>query len=436
MEPENEVLSGEEIQDTSSQQEPRPVSPVALDAQGRSAAEVKLSELERETHDLEQKVRDAEQRRRLALSTGIPILLGIVALEAILAEIVFNTLVIRLDPTQVGPLLSVFLGLSWRLSISPFWTDVLRAALRIVPGWVLTMGIAWPIYYFRFRAPLQAARRELRDCEERLQSERLSEPEGRLSYLKEEVRRLSHVTAQVFLDNRERYNQARRWREKAEDILDQGVEGNLGEAQSLISSINELIAREEGELRAQRNWRIAAIGIIVGYIAALVAVALVNVGYDFEMMIPVFGVPLSVAVWAAAGSLAAILYRFYTERGRVRFDLEVRWLIARPVIGIIMGMVSYLAITSGLLLLNASPATNGEGSTIPDRLEVYWAIAFVAGFSSKFYLRIIDLLVERTVGDKDKEKEGGRVAAEGEQEVEPKPGAGEDLAANEGDGGE
>jgi hypothetical protein len=112
-------------------------------------------------------------------------------------------------------------------------------------------------------------------------------------------------------------------------------------------------------------------------------------------------------MWGAAGSLAAILYRFYTEKGRVRFASEVRWLIARPIIGIIMGAVVYIALVSGLVLVGGIPSTTinqtSSGSTLVGRIEVYWVLAFLAGFSDKFYIGIIDLLVEKTIKTKENE---------------------------------
>ncbi len=63
-----------------------------------------------------------------------------------------------------------------------------------------------------------------------------------------------------------------------------------------------------------------------------------------------------------------------------------------------MSAVAYLAIRVGILILNRTPTT--DSATAASELEVYWVIAFLAGFSDKFYLRIIDLLVGRTVGEK------------------------------------
>ena len=296
---------------------------------------------------------------------------------------------------------------------------------RIGVLWFLTLGVAYALLVvpnsIRQRAGA-SLEDDIKKIEEEILLIRTDTPGHQREYLEEEVRRLTNVTARVFLDNPERSALANQWREQAEDILRQvesyqnsdgwsGRVPDLSEAQSLISSINELILREENELREQRNWRSLAMGIMVVYIIGLVAIVLLTGAAQSNAIVPVFGIPISVILWGAMGSLAAILYKFYTERQRVRFDLEVRWLIARPIIGIIMGGVAYLGLVAGLVLLNTGSTSGAAGvntSTPPGRLEVYWIIAFLAGFSDKFYLRIINLLVEKTVGeDEDKNKTQG-----------------------------
>ncbi|MGB5595592.1 MAG: hypothetical protein WBM62_16370, partial [Crocosphaera sp.] len=62
--------------------------------------------------------------------------------------------------------------------------------------------------------------------------------------------------------------------------------------------------------------------------------------------LPIIDIPVWVIFWGALGSLSAILYHFYTENKRVKFSKEFRWLIARPIIGIVMSAVAYLAVQS------------------------------------------------------------------------------------------
>jgi hypothetical protein len=268
--------------------------------------------------------------------------------------------------------------------------------------------------------PIKLVRDELAEVDEQIRVVRTREPEGRLDYLQEKIQRLTHAIARVFLDNQVGSDLANKWREQADHILeelrqpertdsmDMSMPPKIGQAESLISQINELILREENELRQQRNWQWIAIGIMLFYIVLLVSVILIfPEAAASDQSLPVFGIPLSVVMWGATGSLGAILYRFYTERDRVRFDIEVRWLIARPIIGIIMGGLAYLAIATGLLLLNRTTDASALLATnqTPGRMEAYWIFAFLAGFSDKFYRRIINLLVDKTIGEDEPDKE-------------------------------
>jgi hypothetical protein len=140
-----------------------------------------------------------------------------------------------------------------------------------------------------------------------------------------------------------------------------------------------------------------------------------------------FGVPVGVILWGAAGSLAAILYRFYTEQGRIRFATEFRWLIARPIIGIIMGGVVFIALTSGLVLLMSSPSSTDAASALPHK-EAFWIVAFLAGFSDKFYLGVIDLLVARTVKSEEKDQNTKVTKTQRIPESEPMETKNEDSA--------
>lgn len=283
--------------------------------------------------------------------------------------------------------------------------------------WVLTAIVGVAVYYFRYRLPLKHTRHKLASHYDWVRRQRERDPEERQNMLHEQVRIMTTSIATVFLDNAERFKLANRWREQADDILEAStnqmsedpssrrVGPSLGDVETLIGQINELILREKNELQQQRRWRVFAVVIMLIYILLPVIVILrFPEAASKDKIIPVFGIPLSVVMWGAMGSLGALLYRFYTERARVRLDLELRWLIARPIIGVIMGGLAYLAIVSGLALLNtgniADPATVTDDK-LPQNLNVFWVLAFLAGFSDKFYVGFIKLLVGRTLGAPD-----------------------------------
>jgi hypothetical protein len=139
--------------------------------------------------------------------------------------------------------------------------------------------------------------------------------------------------------------------------------------------------------------------LVVSYVIAIAAIIAVG-GNAWEVTteVPIIGVPISVLMWAAIGSVAAILYRFYTrERGRV--SREIRWLIARPVFGIIMGALSYLAVLSGLFIFGT--AAGADPAAIGARPHLMWMLAFLGGFSDRIFDTIIHGVVNRISGPED-----------------------------------
>jgi hypothetical protein len=417
-------------------------SSLDIEAHSTSAGDGRTQFVQVDTPEVLEHIAQLEHKKELyqkdldAIGTNpfIPILLlsGIVLLtvEAIFAEFVYLSTYYGTIYLSTGPI--IFLMPEWLVNIGPLG--------RVALLWVVTVALLGFPYYFRIKAPANNLRKKIVKIEEKVYLLRTETTPGRRRYLQNELRKLPAMVARVFLDNPERSKLANRWWQQADDILERleeyerlvnmgmamafanakaeaayklrlqveieqrvyvrGRLPDMGEAEILISSINELILREESELRQQNYWRFAAIAIMLFYIV-VVGVAIVRTSLGGPntagAVVPLFGIPFSVVMWGAAGSLAAILYRFYTERKRIRFDLEVRWLIARPIIGIVMSAVSYLALKLGILILNQAPPTPAANAA---DLYVYWAIAFLAGFSDKFYLRIIDLLVGKTVGEK------------------------------------
>jgi hypothetical protein len=349
--------------------------------------------------DLENEQREAEMRlnrtlfmRSRVLALGLPILfLVLVSLFLLMA-----------NPT-VGRVIGAYILEDLLVPYLGRGTHVFIIILFII--WLLPLAISGTFYYFLMATPVKRAKDRLKEITEDLLAKRLGYPDERRLYLQEQFQKLRNMTARVFFENEDRYDQAVKWHKEAGEILDK-EHPNLNESQFLLNSINELVLREEREQREQRNWQFIAILIMILYIVALVVPVIFTDAATSNQPIQIFGIPLSVVMWGAAGSLAAILYRFYTEKGRVRFASEVRWLIARPIIGIIMGAVVYIALVSGLVLVGGIPSTTSQtssGSALVGRIEVYWVLAFLAGFSDKFYIGIIDLLVEKTIKTKENE---------------------------------
>ena len=285
-------------------------------------------------------------------------------------------------------------------------TDVLGFKIQVLLLWLLALVVVASIYYFRFAKRLKRESERLSRAEGSYISMRLATLEGGQEYFREELFKLSSKASRVFFGDEKRFTEASQFAAKAGARLDAAESiAALGNVQSYINSLRELVSREEREQKEERYWQYAAIAIMVVYVAGLVFAARI----DFVSPNPryLFGVPQSVILWGAAGSLAAILYRFYTEQGQIRFATEFRWLIARPIIGIIMGGVVYIALNSGLVLLttaNTVQTTEGAATNPAIHLNSFWIVAFLAGFSDKFYLGVIDLLVARTVKSEEVSK--------------------------------
>jgi hypothetical protein len=315
----------------------------------------------------ENRFADAARSYTSARSFGVPVLLLSLALLAVYEPVIFS-----------------WANLQQQCS---FWTGV-------VILWSGAAVSAASIFHYNFRRRYVKAKDGLLREQQSYMALRLSTEAGRRQYFREELFRLSSKAARVFFGDEQRFAVASVWVERAGNILD-GTDktSSLSVVQSFLNQLNELVAREEREQAEETKWQSSALAVMSLYVIVIVVSAVLTNNSPSLLGTRVFHVPLFVILWGAAGSLAAILYRFYTEQGQIRFASEFRWLIARPIIGIIMGAVVYLALFSGLILVSASGPAGGDDM----RREAFCIIAFLAGFSDKFYLGVIDLLVARTV---------------------------------------
>ena len=136
---------------------------------------------------------------------------------------------------------------------------------------------------------------------------------------------------------------------------------------------------------------------VIGSAAALVLIGiLIAIGDAFGVskssIFPILSVPVTVVLWAAIGSFVAMLVRLFMSSD---FEMEdpLRWFIARPVTGVVIGMVVYLVIESLLTIVGSQIAVVGLGSE-----KVIWLIAFLAGFSDRFCNFVVHMIVGRLGG--------------------------------------
>lgn len=119
-----------------------------------------------------------------------------------------------------------------------------------------------------------------------------------------------------------------------------------------------------------------------------------------ELKIPLFGVPEPVIIWSLIGSFAAMIHRF-NRRPIEDFDDAMKWMLTRPVQGVVLGSAFYLVLNSGLFLLTGN---NNSGSSIED--EVILVLSFLVGFSDRFVDTVFNALVERYSRDSASQEKG------------------------------
>lgn len=108
---------------------------------------------------------------------------------------------------------------------------------------------------------------------------------------------------------------------------------------------------------------------------------------SINAQIPFLGIPYSILLWSALGSIASMIHlvNVYREQHFQTTWRIFRWAFTRPLIGIIMGIAVYLAVSGGLVI------TVGEFS--PNNYSLLWLLSFVGGFSDRVQQGLINLVV-------------------------------------------
>ncbi|HAC63437.1 MAG TPA: hypothetical protein DCF68_07825 [Cyanothece sp. UBA12306] len=168
-------------------------------------------------------------------------------------------------------------------------------------------------------------------------------------------------------------------------------ESDLDKADFDIRRVGAVLSREIQQQKWEARLRFIVPILVFVYTAIIVGIIFIGSNtWDTETIIPIIDIPVFVLVWSGIGSLATILFRFYKKQQKSASD-EIRWLIARPIIGIITGAVVYLAIISGLTFLgltNIDEAVNQKISS-----EAIAIIAFLGSFSDLVFDTVINNII-------------------------------------------
>jgi hypothetical protein len=139
-----------------------------------------------------------------------------------------------------------------------------------------------------------------------------------------------------------------------------------------------------------RNTSSFIIGAAV-YIAAIITIISLKYGF-INFGIPAselnnilfLGIPIPVWIWAIIGSITSVLFRV----GQFPFidvNEAIRWLMFRPIAGVIMGVLSYLMVAAGLIVF-----TGNSSSQTP---ELIWVIAFAGSFSDSLSIDLLQKII-------------------------------------------
>lgn len=181
----------------------------------------------------------------------------------------------------------------------------------------------------------------------------------------------------------------------ATETYDSKIEQELHLIQQRIRRLRSILVRYDRDklYRSKVRPMAVVISIISFILLFLLAMFGPKIGFSVSTLIPVLQIPLVVLLWSAIGSFTSMVYRFNTAS-----DLELqdplRWLVTRPLTGIVMGVIAFLVVKVGLLS-TASDLAASIGTT-----ELMWLIAFLAGFSDRFSEGILRNTVGRLGGDK------------------------------------
>lgn len=115
-----------------------------------------------------------------------------------------------------------------------------------------------------------------------------------------------------------------------------------------------------------------------------------------DYKLPLINIPLSIIIWGFIGSFASMNYRF-NKKPISDFGDTIKWLITRPMQGVILSSAFYLALISGLFLITDGNTTN--------RPEVFLFLAFLIGFSDKFVDKVFKILVNKFIDINDKQND-------------------------------
>lgn len=281
---------------------------------------------------------------------------------------------------------------------------------QILPSTITAVPLLYSLWSFLFQTNISKANQTLKVLKADLKERILDTYEGKRHYIFKKLHQ-SKLFFNTISEDSKRLTKVTEYISSAQQCINLSKEGKeetekvnyLNEADDYLSEIERLLNSEKKEKDQQKYLKKINIGIIILYTIVLLVVMIISSG-NKEIQnanIAFFDTPVWALVSGGLGSLAAILYKFYSETKKVSFEQEFRWLFARPAIGIVMSIIAYHVFYAGSIFFgDYSSATSDDinkGAAL--------MFCFIVSFSDRALEAIIEKLIDTTIRKDDSNNE-------------------------------
>ncbi len=166
--------------------------------------------------------------------------------------------------------------------------------------------------------------------------------------------------------------------------------GKLREAEDAYTEIRVMVARIEASVTASPiAWMLFVLQLT--YLLVLLSLAYFTFKWPgYWLWAGLVTLHTKTAWFGALGGIAVGLYGLYTHIQARDFDPAYRlWYLSKPIVGAIFGWFVVLVFRVGILSIQAGGADQEIKSPL-----LFYIIAFLAGFSERFTIKIIDRLMQ------------------------------------------
>lgn len=165
--------------------------------------------------------------------------------------------------------------------------------------------------------------------------------------------------------------------------------------------IETLVDADKLKTRKTKKIVIVTMSLVIALlVAVMVITSILNIDVS-NKSIPLIDIPLQVIVWGFIGSFASMIYRF-NKKPIYDFGNSIKWLITRPIQGIILSSAFYLVLVSSQFLLSGA---GGDAESFTNSKELILVMSFLIGFSDKFADKSFNALIDKYTSGKNEKKQ-------------------------------